>query len=333
MKILNSRAPSVFTPFGAATYPPVSVGELSSYNYQVPLETITENIAAYLEDHPEVPGVILTQNDRLHSMITRRQLFERLAHRFGVELFIRKPIYQLQESLVQESLDVSARAISANTRIHTAVNIALNRLPLNMYDPLVIQYEDGGLRMLDMHVLLTAQSLATENVNNIVSNMNRIEHSIKADIPMDAALDMILDAIKRVTPHHRVFVMVLPDKKKMSSAHDVLLYLSDSMQSQPLIKSVYETRQPVQIADTSAAPQWTGMEFLGKASVWLGLPISSGKNFDGVLSLIRYVKTPFSQNEIDIAKTFAEFLSVAINRSIEQHDERASFEMVQRKFI
>lgn len=320
---------SNFTLATGKIYPAVSISELPAHDYQVSAETIAEKVTAHLEANHDVPGVILMQGGKLHSMIPRARLFERLGHRFGVELFIRKPIIELQENI-----GAVAHTISSNTRIHTAVNIALGRGVENMYDPLVMEYEDGRLRMLDVHTLLMAQSLATENMNNIVSNMNRIEHSIKADIPLDTALDMIIDAIKRAAPHHRAAVLLNPHKmERLSSHHDLLIHLSDALSQHPLLKSICESRHPVHIEDTRIAPAWNGMEFIGKANVWIGLPIASGKNMDGVLSLSRITNTPFSKNEIDMAKTFAEFLSIAINKTAESHDERQLSEMILRKFM
>ncbi len=328
MENFRSNVRSIFALSAGEMYPPVSVGELPTHDYQVSLDTITEKVTAHLEANHDIPGVILVENGKAHSMIPRAQLFERLGRRFGIELFIRKPIVELQENL-----GASACIISSNTRLHAAVNIALKRDSHHRYDPLVIEYEDGSARMLDMHVLLTAQSLATENMNNIVSNMHRIEHSIKADIPFDAALDMIMDAIKRTTPHHRASVFIKPRVwEKASSHHELVRPLTEHVGAHPLIKSICDTRTPVHIEDTSVAAR-RGMDFLEKTKIWLGLPIASGRNMDGVLSLSRATNTPFTKNEMDMAKTFAEFLSVAINKTADGHDERQFKEMIERKFI
>lgn len=313
----------------AQTYPPVSVGELPAHAYQVSTETLTEDISIHLESHHDVPGVILINNGKFHSVIPRSRFFERLGHRFGAELFLRKPIVELQENLA-----TTACTVSSNTRINTAINIGLSRPASSIYDPLVMEYDDGSSRMLDMHVLLMAQSLVMENTNNIISNMNRIEQSIKADIPLDASLDMIMDAVKRTTPYHRAIVLIKPNQgAKISSHHDLFHHLSEPISSHPIIKSIYDSGNHIHIEDTSAAPQWKGMEFIGKTNVWIGLPIASGRNFDGILSLSRTTNTPFSKNEIDMAKTFSEFLSIAINRTTENHEDNQFIDMIKRKFI
>jgi GAF domain len=310
-------------------YPPVSVGELPSHDYQVPIQTLTEDVSSYLESHVETPGVILVNEKKLHSMIPRSKMFERLGHRYGVELFLRKPIIELQESL-----GTTTFGISSNTRINTAANIAISRNVENIYEPLVIEYDDGTFRQLDMHILLMAQSLVMENINNIISSMNRIEQSIKADIPLDTSLDMIIDSIKRTTPYHRAAILIKPGSwTKISSHHPILQHLSEPLINHPLIKAVLNTRNHLYIEDTTQAPSWKGMEFAGKANVWMGLPIVVGRIPDGILSLSRTTKTPFSKNEIDMARTFSEFLSVAINRTNENYEDDQFLNMIKRKFI
>ena len=310
-------------------YPPVSVGELPSHEYQVSTETITEDVSSHLEAHAEIPGVILVSDNKIHSVIPRSKMFERLGHRFGVELFLRKPIIELQENL-----ETTMFKVSSNTRVSTATNIALARQAKNIYDPLIMEYDDGTFRQLDMHILLMAQSLVMENMNNIISSMNRIEQSIKADIPLDTSLDMIIDSIKRTTPYHRVAVLIKPNQwKKISSHHELLHDLSEPLSSHPLIKKICDTRNHIHIEDTRLEPSWKGMELIGKANVWIGLPIANGRNLDGILSLSRTTNTPFSKNEIDMAKTFSEFLSIAINRIAENYENDQFLNMIERKFI
>jgi len=310
-------------------YPPVSIGELPSHEYQVSTDTITEDVSSHLELHPEIPGVILVSGDKIHSMIPRNKIFERLGHRYGVELFIRKPILELQESL-----ETTTFKISSNTRVNDAAKVAIGRHAKNIYDPLVMEYDDDSFRQLDMHILLMAQSLVAENMNNIISNLNRIEQSIKADIPMDTSLDMIFDAIKLTIPYHRAAILIRPNQwEKISSHHELLHLLSEPLNSHPLVRSICDSRNHAYIEDTDKVPLWQGMEFIGKTKVWLGLPILSGNHFDGILSLSRTTNTPFSKNETDMAKTFSEFLSIAINKVAKNYETDLFINMVHRKFI
>ncbi len=310
-------------------YPPVSVGELPSHQYQVSTATTTEEVSSHLEAHPEIPGVVLVSGGKIHSIIPRNKMFERLGHRYGVELFLRKPIIELQETL-----GTSVFSISSDTRVNAAANIAIGRQAKDIYDPLVLEYNDGSFRQLDMHILLMAQSMVMENMNNIISNMNRIEQFIKADIPLDTSLDMIVDSIKRTVPYHRAVILLKPSQwMKTSSHHELLQHISEPLNSHPLIKTICDTRNHIHIEDTKLTPSWQGMEAIGRTNVWIGLPIASGRYLDGILSLSRTTNTPFSKNEIDMAKTFSEFLSIAINRTTENYEEDQFVNMIKRKFI
>ncbi|MBI5950039.1 MAG: hypothetical protein HY865_00145 [Chloroflexi bacterium] len=292
-------------------------------------ETITEDVSTHLESYPEIPGVIVVSGNKIHSMIPRNKIFERLGHRYGVELFLRKPIIELQKSL-----ETTIFKVSSNIGVNTAAKAAIGRQAKSIYDPLVMEYDDGSFRQLDMHVLLVAQLLLMENLNNIITSMNRIEQSIKADIPIDTSLDMIIDAIKLTIPYHRATVLIRPSQwEKISSHHELFHLLSEPLDNHPLLRSIYDARNHTYIEDTDQVPLWKGMEFIGKTKVWLGFPISSGNHFNGILSLSRTTNTPFSKNEIDMAKTFSEFLSIAINRVAENYETDLFLNMVNRKFI
>jgi hypothetical protein len=326
---LSLRQRSIFMSPTGQMYPPVSIGELPSHEYQVSTETITEDVSSHLESHPEIPGVILIRDNKIHSMIPRNKIFERLGHRYGVELFLQKPIIELQENL-----ETTIFKVSSSTRVNVAANAAIARQAKSIYDPLVMEYDDGYFRQLDMHVLLMAQSLMMENMNDIITNMNRIEQSIKADIPMDTSLDMIIDAIKLTIPYHRAAILIRPSQwEKLSSHHELLHLLSEPLNSHPLVRSICDSRNHAYIEDTDKVPLWQGMEFIGKTKVWMGIPISSGNHFDGILSLSRTTNSPFSKNEIDMAKTFSEFLSIAINRVAKNYETDLFLSMVKRKFV
>jgi hypothetical protein len=309
-------------------YPPVSVGELPSHDYQVPIETLTETVASYLEAHLEIPGVILESGEKIHSMIPRGKMFERLGHRYGLELFLRKPVVELQENL-----HTTAFRVSSNTTVNITTNVAIGRQAEDIYDPLVLEYDDGTYRLLDVHILLMAQSLVMQNMYNIISSMNRVEESIQANIPLDASLDMIVDSLKRITPYHRAAFLILPGPwKKISTLHGLMHELSEPLIHHPLIRTILGTGNNISIENTGMIPSWKEMEFAGKAKVWMGLPITSGRNIDGILSLSRFTNTPFTKNEIDMARTFSKFTSIALNRYANNREDDEFVNMIRRKF-
>lgn len=290
---------------------PVSVGDLPSFDYQVSVETLTETVTNHLEAHPDTPGVILLQNGKLHSVLPRSLMFERLGHRYGIELFLRKPILELQQSMGLKTFTIS-NAMS----VRDAVQFALKREPVYIYAPMAIVFEDGHLRLLDMHVLLYAQSHILDNANNVFGSMNLIEQAIHQNRPFKELMDMIFDAISRVAPSHRAGVFVkLSRWVNLPGGHDLLFPLNDSLGNSTAFKTVVETGRPVHLDNIKESSQLQGMKSLGKFRSWLGAPVMSSLGCEGVLSLGRISQSPFSDEEIQLAKTFSEYIGIALNGS------------------
>jgi hypothetical protein len=290
---------------------PVSVGDLPSFAYQAPVEIVTENVTSHLEAHPEIPGVILLQNGQLHSALPRALMFERLGHRYGVELFLRKPILELQQNL-----GIQTFTISSNMGVKEAVRFALRREPEYIYAPLVIHYDDGQLRLLDMHVLLYAQSHILDNANNVLGSMKQIEDAIHHNMAFEQLMDLIVDAISRVVPNHRTGIFIKPSRwMELPSRHNLIYPYTDSLTKAPAFKSVVETCQPLHILDAGVSSHWQGMKSLGKFRAWMGVPVKSVFGCEGVLSLGRFSLSPFSEEETQLAKSFSEFIGVALHTS------------------
>ncbi len=290
---------------------PVSVGDLPSFDYQTSVETITENVTSHLEVHPEIPGVILLQNEKLHSALPRALMFERLGHRYGVELFLRKPILELQQNL-----GIQTFTISSNMGVKEAVRFALQREPEYIYTPLVIHYDDGLLRLLDMHVLLYAQSHILDNANNVLGSMKQIEDAIQRNMAFEQLMDLIVSAISRVIPNHRTGIFVKPSRwMELPGRHNLVYPYNDVLTKAPAFRSVMETCQPLHILDTGVSSHWQGMKSLGRFRTWMGVPIKSVLGCEGVLSLGRFSLSPFSEEETQLTKSFSEFIGVALHTS------------------
>ena len=62
---------SLTLPTGDVTSP-VCVGDLLTFDYKVPISTPTETVTRQLEANPDLPGVILLENEQLAGVIPRR---------------------------------------------------------------------------------------------------------------------------------------------------------------------------------------------------------------------------------------------------------------------
>lgn len=306
---------------------PISVGDLPSYDYRVPIETITEEVTSYLESHLEIPGVILLQNGVFHSAIPRASMFERLGHRYGIELFLRKPIIELQQNLQIKTL-----TIPSNLRVKDAVQIALQRDPQSMYAPVVVFHDDNDVRLLDMHTLLAAQSHILDNANNIFGQMNAIEDAMQKNISIDKLIDMVMDSMMNIVPHHRASIFVKPSRwTNLSITHPLVHRIPDDLGQTKAFRTIIDLRQPVVIDDVSLYPRRHELARLVPFRTWIGLPLQTLYGVEGVLSLARHSLTSFTREEVELAKSLTDYFGFVLNEPADMRSVSVKLEKNKRK--
>lgn len=299
---------------------PVCIADLPAHDFQVSPDTLTESVVAVLEETPDLPGVLLVEGQELTGFLTRLKLFERLAHRYGIELFMRKPIRQLAAAIPSQ-----AQPLSGNLRVDEALRYALNRLQRDMYDPLVVELKNKMYRILDMNVLVLAQSQTVTNLSNVVGKLGQIDTLIHQDWDKSEILERMLRLLGQVVPYHQAQVLVRESGKlDLAAAHgcdsghkrDV-----NSIQSNPIYQMMLKHRQIIYLPDTSQVPAWQDMEVLGQPASWLGVPLLDGEgNFFGFLSLGRNVDSPFSWNEKQTCQAFAQRMAKALQQKEKKKD-------------
>ncbi|MBD3672219.1 MAG: response regulator [Planctomycetaceae bacterium] len=146
------------------------LADLPVHRYAVSLETLTGDVVAYLEKHSDAPGVIVEHEGKLVGMIIREQLLEQLSRPFGQELFLRRPVENLLKSV-----DSSMLALPGSSTINESAQAVLGRDLKHVYDPLVVLDESGDHSgILDVHTLLSAQSLLLEQANEAFQQQKEV---------------------------------------------------------------------------------------------------------------------------------------------------------------
>lgn len=301
---------SLTLPTGDITSP-VCVGDLPSFNYKVSLPTPTEAVTRHLEANPDLPGVILLDNGRLAGIIPRIRIFERLGHRFGLELFLRKPIIELHKNLAPETY-----VISDHTNIKDAVHFALSRPTHAIYEPVVVAYDDHETRLLDVYTLLVAQSVTLDNLNNLMGSINHIKLVLSINPGLEKTLDAIMGTLKKVVPYHQAAILL----KEPSGLHLSARHVSVYTPSQPILqndiyRSILDTRRPIYLEDVKMVPAWSNLSAIGDLRTWMGLPVLHKHVPLGVLSLARRSLSPFNKDEMDMAQAFTEHIGAALSNS------------------
>lgn len=145
------------------------LADLPSHDFQVSEKTLGQAVERHFKQHPELPGVMITENHKIIGMISRTQFYEWLSRPYGLETFLKRPIKSLWKMIADTEGIINVEAflekylvISATCPIDQAVEKALSRPASLAYEPIMIEWEDqweeGRRRLIDMQVLLLAQS-------------------------------------------------------------------------------------------------------------------------------------------------------------------------------
>ena len=307
MKPTKKIFPAMTQPTGHM-FVPVCIADLPAHNYTARPDDWTETVTLHLDAHPEIPGVIVLYGEGKFGLLPRKRMFERLGHRYGVELFLRKPIRELCESL-----GVRPFTMHPHTRIDDAVYQALARPADELYDPMVVVSETYKPQLLDFHTLLLAQSQILNNMNTLFTTVSRIEHSLKQPADLQDQLAFILDGLRQVVPYHHAAVLPKDARGIHLSDREVTTFTPSTPVAQNAIyQAVLRHNQPIYLENVDHAPGWEGLGSLAELRTWVGIPLRGSGSPLGILSLGRRTLSPFRRDEMTIAETFGGYISQAL---------------------
>lgn len=309
------------TLFSVETLIPVCVGDLTSHSFTVSPDEMLEFVVQKLRHRPELPGVIIS--GKQISVISRAKMFERLGHQYGVELFLRKPILELDDALKTRAL-----LVPAQTRIEETVSMALARPRSEVYEPFVITDEEqDGLRLVDMHALLVAQSRILSDIANIVGKLEQLEKVISAKITTEEMLLSALELLSHVVPYHQAAILMQKDHRMECVARRGIGWTgaktgaANNILNSQIYQMMLEIRQAVCLSDVHEVQDWEYFGDIQNLRSWLGVPLIGNSDLTGILSLGRLTHSPFNKTEKDMAQVFASRIvqSMENKQSYSQH--------------
>jgi signal transduction histidine kinase/DNA-binding response OmpR family regulator len=107
-----------------------------------------------------LPGIIVINHGVLQGMVPRQEFQERLTRKFWPELFLSRPISEIDDVIRTDPLVVSEQLSVAE-----AASRAMQRSGETVFEPVIVERADRRLDLLDIHALMLAQSRLLEEVN------------------------------------------------------------------------------------------------------------------------------------------------------------------------
>ena len=176
----------------------------------------TATAVKILEANPALPGILILEGDRLLVVLSRQKLYETLGRPYGVAVYMNRPIKDFFEPR-KEPPDF----LRGDMTIDMAVPEALERPLAQRYDPLPVRRSDGSYFLLDLKILLMAQSSLLENAATIVSRQAELARALAAIHDLDALLQLVLEGLEELVPYEQA-VVYIADKggiKKAAEHH------------------------------------------------------------------------------------------------------------------
>lgn len=295
---------------------PRAIGDLPSHHYQVDSSTLLEKIVTHLKNDPDLPGVILRQGKTFAGALSRWKIFEWLGRPYGIELYFRRPIRKLAEAVGQD------REIYPHTMpIPQAVQRALQRVPEMRYEPLVIMDGEGNLHLLDMDVLLLAQSEQLTSANALIQRQAEIGKILSSSLELPKVLHLILEQMESVIPYDRASILLFRnDRLEFAASRGYAQHVNmdqarDLANRNPVFGRILTTRQPSTIEDVSSYTAWPHIPDAAPTRSWLGLPLVQNDNVLGMLSISRLQVAPFRADEIEAASIFSSQAATALGNA------------------
>ena len=141
-----------------------------------------KGIFKLFEKHEEIPGVVVFKNGKYFNMVSKVRFFEVMSQEFMLELYSKRSV----ESFFQDYNEDHSLFLSANESILIAANQALRRKELYRQDPIIVELENGKLKLLDFYELLLAQT----QVHMLTLNSLKEANEFKKEILGVAAHDL-----------------------------------------------------------------------------------------------------------------------------------------------
>lgn len=151
-----------------------TLGDLQLHHFGVKPTTPGSEVYRAFEQNSGLPGVVLlTQDNNLRGVVSRRHFLEIMSRQYGRELFLRRSITALYRFITHDFLKLPGAA-----KIPEAVQQAISRPSELLYEPIVVEcktQQDHPFYLLDVHDLLQAQSVVHQLTADLLIEKTQAE--------------------------------------------------------------------------------------------------------------------------------------------------------------
>lgn len=302
-----------------------TLADLPSHDFLVGPRVLGSVVAARFEAEPELPGVVIRAGERLVGAFSRRQFLEKVGKLYGIEVYLNRPV-----AIMVKNIGPRHIALQSTQTIQSAAEMVL-RSPANFFeDALIVVFPDGHVALIDVRVLILAQShllgLVTEieqQRRQLAESMQRIGRELSGSLELGQVTKRILKELNKVLSYERGLVMLADGEHLKTIAkrgfpkdikkHDLLIPIRDD--EDDVFRRIVESREPIWLDDVTGDESWTQRDDLPVNYSWLGVPLKHQGRVMGMLSLTREERAGFSEDDVRLVQAFGSQAAVALENA------------------
>jgi PAS domain S-box-containing protein len=144
-----------------------TLADLPTYHFEVEPTATAGDVGAAFSEHVDSPGVLITSNQVVLGVISRRTFFEAMGQLYGTALYFRRPIQFMFSAVGRQWLQ-----LASNTTIEAAASQIFQRPEQWVYEPILVEFDGSTRRLLDVRDLLFAQTHLLANLHGELRRIN-----------------------------------------------------------------------------------------------------------------------------------------------------------------
>ena len=140
----------------------------------------------FFEKDKTTPGLLVMDGDQFYGLISRVHFFEMMSKQYMYDIFSKRRVDFFVDFFVQNRKENSKDLfISSSTSVISAANEALKRDISDRLEPIIVNYSNNEIRLLDFYMLLLAQNEIQLIMNELVNQANEFKKEVLAIVTHD----------------------------------------------------------------------------------------------------------------------------------------------------
>ena len=149
------------------------IGELDLMSTSIDASEKLMKVYKLFDVEHNISGIIVTQNNTFFKMLSRKRFFEIMSKQFMFDLFLKRTVGEFFDEKNEGYL-----RFPSETPVLTVASQALRRQESQIHDPVLVEFRDGSIKLLDFYKLLLAQT----QVHLLASNQLKEANEFKKDV-------------------------------------------------------------------------------------------------------------------------------------------------------